>query len=128
MPVTGTRRQTSGPVAPCVAVARKIVAMRKQRRAYLPWVSFNEPAWDMMLHLFIAEHHGQQQSISSLCGASRVSESTALRQVAELIANGYLIRRPDPYDRRRSLIALSPGSVRQITAYLRRMAVIDDEE
>lgn len=78
---------------------------------------FGEPAWDMMLDLFIRRNDRSTTSISSLCIAASVPQTTALRWVTAMVAAGIFVREQDPFDRRRSYVELS-ADVRERMAQL----------
>lgn len=90
--------------------ARRLIAERRQRERLLGSEFFGEPAWDMLLDLFAAHVEGKQISVSSLCIASAVPPTTALRWISSLTQKGVLIRRRDPSDGRRMLIELAPDA------------------
>nr|WP_277924321.1 winged helix DNA-binding protein [Sphingomonas sp. CROZ-RG-20F-R02-07] len=62
----------------------------------------------MLLDLFAAELERAKVSVSSLCIAAAVAPTTALRWIARLTEAGLFERRPDPADRRRAFMALTP--------------------
>lgn len=68
---------------------------------------FGEPAWDMMLDLFIASQKRQRVNVSSACLAGVAPHATSLRWLGSLERRGFVIRDPDPSDRRRVYVRLS---------------------
>jgi DNA-binding MarR family transcriptional regulator len=96
------------------AVARLIITTRDLRDRTLPGMRFTDPAWDILLDLFIATRRGQALTVSDVGLASRVPHTTALRWVDYLIDKGALESEPDSNDKRRRLIRLTPD-------YLARM-------
>lgn len=87
---------------------------------------FEDPAWDMMLDLYAAELEGSQVSVSSLCIAAGVAPTTALRWIAKMTDMELLIRHPDPVDRRRAFMTLSPRArdgMRDYMLALRKMDI-----
>jgi hypothetical protein len=93
--------------APAIATAKRILDARRRRSAAFPDISFGEPAWDIMLDLFIAREEGQRVSTSSLCSAAGVPMTTALRWVTKMTADGVLVRTADAQDGRRFFFTLS---------------------
>jgi len=79
---------------------------------------FEDPAWDMLLDLFAAELEGTQVSVSSLCIAAGVAPTTALRWIAKMTEMELFIRHPDPADRRRAFMTLSPRASEAMHAYM----------
>ncbi|WP_162177366.1 MULTISPECIES: JAB domain-containing protein [Novosphingobium] len=78
---------------------------------------FGEPAWDMLIELFIHQCEGKPLSTSSLCIASGLSMSSALRLVQRLIDAGLVEREVDPGDGRRNFISLSRGTAHRLKAF-----------
>jgi DNA-binding MarR family transcriptional regulator len=87
---------------------RRVIRARRLREQFFDPGMFEDPAWDMLLDLFAAELEGAQVSVSSLCIAAAVAPTTALRWIAKMTEAGLFERRPDPFDRRRAFMALSP--------------------
>lgn len=100
--------------------AASLYAQRRARdRAFGEIASFfNEPAWDILLDLFVAEGEGKQVSVSSACIAACVPPTTGLRWIRYLTEAGFVEERVDTGDRRRRLLRLAPGSTRMMRAYL----------
>ena len=69
---------------------------------------FEDPGWDMLLDLYAADLERRRVSVSSLCIAAAVAPTTALRWIARMTDSGLFERQPDPHDRRRAYMALSP--------------------
>ena len=79
---------------------------------------FGEPAWDMLLDLFISTADGRKTPITNLCIASCVPMSTALRCLDKLIKAGLVAKHPDVVDGRRNLIELTEGGAEMVEALL----------
>lgn len=79
---------------------------------------FADPAWDMLLDLLAAELEDIPVSVSSLCIAAAVAQTTALRWVGKLAGIGLIERRPDPNDGRRAFVALSVAARDGLSRYL----------
>ncbi|KQT31902.1 hypothetical protein ASG29_08440 [Sphingomonas sp. Leaf412] len=103
-------RFDAGPVAASITApeVRDVIKARRLRDRFLGEGLFEDPAWDMLLDLFAAELEGARVSVSSLCIAAAVAPTTALRWIGRLTDTGLLERAPDPQDRRRAFVALSP--------------------
>ncbi|WP_447766144.1 JAB domain-containing protein [Sphingopyxis panaciterrae] len=78
---------------------------------------FGDPAWEMLVDLFIHECKGKDLSITSLCVAVSIPMSSALRLAQKLCDAGILRRVPDPIDGRRSIIKLEPAIAHRLRAY-----------
>jgi hypothetical protein len=68
---------------------------------------FGEPAWDILLDLFISAKQGKRVSVSSACIGAAVPTTTALRWLAVLESRGHIVREDDPADARRAFLHLS---------------------
>jgi len=97
---------------------RTIIRARRLRERHFGKDLFADPAWDMLLDLMAARIEGQAVAVSSLCIAAAVPPTTALRWIKAMTDVGLLMRVPDPEDRRRVFIELSPCAVEAMTGYL----------
>lgn len=89
-------------------LARKTYALRRKRAAIFGNPDlFGEPAWDILLDLFIAHGDGKSVSVSSACIGSAAPATTGLRWLAVLADEGLIVRENDPQDQRRVLVRLS---------------------
>ncbi len=71
----------------------------------------------MLLDLYAAHYEGKLVSVSSLCIASNVPSTTALRAIQTMSDEGCLIRQRDPLDGRRIFLALSDTARVNLDAY-----------
>ncbi|MGV1681786.1 JAB domain-containing protein [Sphingopyxis sp. NJF-3] len=78
---------------------------------------FGEPAWDMLVDLFIHEAEARPVSTSSVCIASGLPMTSALRLLQQLCDAGLVTREPDHDDGRRNFIRLAPDLGHRLTAY-----------
>lgn len=81
---------------------------------------FFDPAWNILLDLYISERKGTMVSVSSMCIASKVPSTTALRWLTMIEKRGLIARRPDDYDRRRSFLYLTEDGRKKIETTLDR--------
>lgn len=79
--------------------------------------AFSEPAWDMLIDLYIHEGEGKPVSTSSICIASGLPMSSALRLLQKLCETGAVTRTADPADGRRNFIRLAPEIRERLTEY-----------
>lgn len=98
------------------------IRARRDRSQYLPSELFADPAWDMMLELLRAEITQRRVSVSSLCHASGVPATTALRWITNLVKKGIFVRRPDQLDGRRFFVELSPEVSSALRGYFAALA------
>lgn len=104
------------------AFAKRLIADRHARYTEFPSELFADPAWDILLDLFVAFADGLRISVSSAMIAANVPPTTALRWIALMTDRGYLVRVPDPRDRRRVHVELANNAVMRIQSYLEGIA------
>ncbi|NND49953.1 MAG: MarR family transcriptional regulator, partial [Rhizobiales bacterium] len=83
-------------------LARQTYRNRRLRAEIFPHGEFfGEPAWDILLDLFIAAKERRRVSVTSACIGAAVPATTALRWVSILEEQSLLQREADPRDARR---------------------------
>lgn len=90
-----------------LAIARDLLAMRRYRDALFGGDLFGEPAWDLLLELYLAADGRKPFTVSNLGVSARVPPTTALRWTGLLLERGLIERTPDRKDGRRVLISLT---------------------
>jgi len=90
-----------------VNVAKRLYETRRRRDEVLGASLFSEPAWDILLDLFISYHEDRRLSVSAVCIGAQAPSATALRYLAILQEAGLVVRTRDQSDGRRSHIQLS---------------------
>ena len=101
-------------------LAVEIVRSRRQRSAVFgDGDLFGEPAWDILLALYIAEQGQQKLSVSSVSDAARLPLATGLRWMEKLEKDGWVHRTPDSSDRRRSWVLLTERASNRMRRYLK---------
>ncbi len=103
------------------AIVDMIVEARRERNRWFVKTSrcFSNPGWDIIADLASAGLAGRQVSVSSACLAAGVPQSTALRYVGVLEADGFVLRIPDPTDGRRFFLQLTDRGWSQLHGYVR---------
>lgn len=101
-----------------IAAARRMVRERLRRSQFFKAELFADPAWDMMLDIFLAEAEGRETPVMNLCLSSQVPETTTLRWVKTLEHAGIFVRQKDEHDQRRVLVRLSPAAAKAMADYL----------
>lgn len=91
-----------------VELARQTYEDRRRRtKIFQSEELFGEPAWDILLDLFIAAKERRRVSVTSACIGSAVPSTTALRWITILEKQTLLVREADPGDARRVYVKLS---------------------
>jgi len=101
------------------SIARAEYASRRRREALFSKSLFADPAWDMLLDLYVQRHAGRAISIHSLCVAASVPQTTAVRWIGRLEEFGMVSRRPCQKDHRVIHVTLTDNAVMTMQAYLR---------
>ena len=78
---------------------------------------FSDPAWDILIDLYIATEEGRQISVSSACVASAASTTTALRCLKTLEKAGHVVRKEDPTDARRVFMSLTDSAIKTVRKF-----------
>ncbi|WP_413629904.1 winged helix DNA-binding protein [Novosphingobium sp. JCM 18896] len=107
----------AGPSLPDPRLLRRIVRNRQARAKFFGSLPFADPAWDILLDLAAARIERQRVCVTSLCIASGVPPTTALRWIKVLTNAGLLTRVNDETDRRRTFIALSDRAADAMARY-----------
>jgi hypothetical protein len=118
-PDTGVERliRASRPPLPDPRLVRRIIRQRQLRARYFDGELFADPAWDMLLDLTAARAEHTRVSVTSLCIASQVPPTTALRWIGQMTDAGMLERVEDDLDRRRAFVALSDSTADGMARY-----------
>lgn len=109
-------RATRTPL-PDPRLLRRIIRQRQLRARFFDGDLFADPAWDMLLDLTAARAEHKRVSVTSLCIASGVPPTTALRWINQLSEAGLLQRSEDDTDRRRAFLSLTDRAADAMTRY-----------
>lgn len=101
-----------------VALIKGLIRARRLRSQFFPADLFADPAWDMLLDLMTARLEGRGVAVSSLCIASEVPPTTALRWINTMTEANLFTRVADSKDGRRVFIELTDVAERAMAAYL----------
>lgn len=83
---------------------------------------FGEPAWDVMLELFISQTKDEKVSVKSACINSDAPASTTMRWLMVLEQHGLISTAQDPDDPKRCLIHLTATGYEGMLRYLENIA------
>ena len=101
-----------------VKLAKRIRDMRKARTRFFDIDLFGEPAWDIILALYLSDAEGYRLKVTDLVNESQATASTALRWIDRLQELGLITRRENPLDRRSQFLEMPADGLRKITALL----------
>lgn len=105
------------PPLPDPRLVRMVIRQRQARARFFDVSLFADPAWDMLLDLTAARAEHARVSVTSLCIASGVPPTTALRWINQMVDAGLLERVEDEADRRRAFIQLSDNAADAMARY-----------
>jgi DNA-binding MarR family transcriptional regulator len=98
--------------------ARALYRKRRLRARYFPASLLVEPTWDMLLDLFIADCERRRITVKSVCIASNVPTTTAMRHLRWLQEQGLVERLSHPRDARSIHVRLTAAAITAMENYL----------
>jgi DNA-binding MarR family transcriptional regulator len=98
--------------------ARRILALRRARISILNKSMFGEPAWEMLLELYVNKDYGARLSVGRLSELSGAPATTALRWLDYLEKEKLVAREPNPTDRRTEFVELTEKGCSAMEQYL----------
>lgn len=102
------------------AWAERLFAERRRRDALFPDELFGEPAWDLLLAMFIAREKSQAMILCKAYKAAGVSDTTGRRLLDRMEEDGLITRRRAPRSRKMRIVELTDLAVARLTDYLAR--------
>lgn len=98
--------------------ARRTIRRRLLRRQLIGSEElFGEPAWEILLDVFVHEYEGKPLAITSTCATAGIPMSSGLRLIQKLCDADILRRIPDTFDGRRCFVRLQPAAYDRMRAY-----------
>lgn len=98
--------------------ARQLLAGHKQRDLYFDPMLFSNPAWDILLNLYVADAEGKPVGVLDACAVSPVPQGVALRWLGYLKQEEMVIETQDPAHPRQTVLRLSDQTRLTISSYL----------
>lgn len=99
-------------------LATNMKLARDWRARYFESEIFGEPGWDILLALYIARGRGYRLKVGDACSESRAPTTTALRWLDHIENAGLIERRSNSFDKRSSLLEISPEGISRMTEFL----------
>lgn len=104
-------------------IAERALRNRQSRAEFIGTREiFGEPAWDMLLDLFIRQTKEEQVSMKTACLQAEAPATTVLRWLKVLEHNGLVGTGQDQADPSRHLIHLTPTGYEGMLRYLESIA------
>ncbi|WP_347567177.1 MarR family transcriptional regulator [Sphingobium sp. BYY-5] len=104
-----------------ISVAKQYLEIRRQRCEEVPDL-FQDPAWDILIDLFLSNLNGKRVSVSSACIASCAPPTTALRYIGHLQERGFIDSSCDKQDGRLRILNLTPMGQDLVARFMVRLA------
>ena len=103
------------------ADAARVQFSRNWRRKELDSEILGEPAWDILLALFVVDNDRRRLSVTELAKMTQTPPTTALRWVAVLENRELVRRRQNPFDQRVVHVELTDKGRRSMESYFMRL-------
>jgi len=128
--INTNRENASQPAKPSQArlieIADGLYRLRRRREALMSPAFgadlFADPAWDILLDLYVKNGRNEDVSVTQACSAAVVPVTTALRYITVLADRGLIERSKNPDDGRSYLLRLSADALHLMEDILTEMA------
>ena len=87
--------------------AEEVLQLNRQRMAIVGAELFGDPAWNIMLDLFVREADGKETTVTSACIGADAPSTTALRHLAHLVERQLVHRITCSVDHRKVYVRLT---------------------
>ena len=111
-----SREEATGEFFHLIQCAKWQWELRERRLQIFGKAMFGEPAWDMLLLLYIHQAN-RRHTVSSLIEGVGAAGSTALRWLDYLIDQKLVVRDSHPTDARKVVVGLTDHAVRLLNSY-----------
>ena len=117
-PAEGVADDADGRDHALAAIAERMYQERRRRSRHFPSHLFAEPAWDILLDLFVNGVRNRAISITSACIAGGIPATTGLRWLGLLEKEGLLVREISGDDARVTWVRLSDQGLNAVRGYI----------
>ena len=101
--------------------ARKSLSALRERGRLFGAGLFTDPAWTILLQLFVAGEEGRKAKAECVCAAASVPETVALRCIALLVSAKLVKRRPHAGDPAGTYLELTEAGRARLCEYFNRV-------
>lgn len=113
--------RTTGKAGRLRMLARDVFLRRSARNRFIEAPVFGEPAWDMLLALYVAELTGAKYTVTQVSSYSGTPATTALRWLDHLEKQQYVSRSRSSKDGRCIFVELSDKARAELDAYFEKL-------
>lgn len=96
---------------------RREIRRRAERSKFFPAEIFGEPAWNILLDLYLSASFDRPVTVSNACDASSVPHSTAIRWIDMLVDLGMIERQQSELDQRVIFLRLTSTAEKKLISY-----------
>jgi len=107
----------SAPRAELIAYARSSMQHRQARTRFFANAMLGEPAWDLLLVLYVAEGTGECVTVNAAAERAGLAATSAKRWIEYLEKEHLVLRRPHERDGRRIVLTLSAKGQASLDTY-----------
>lgn len=97
---------------------KQIYAAQRIRRKTFDTPLIGDPAWEILLYVFIATSESRAVTVGEACQIESASQATAQRYVNYMVDRGLLQRSPNASDKRSSILTISESGISKMISYL----------
>jgi DNA-binding MarR family transcriptional regulator len=108
------------------SVAQLSLAVRQERNQHFSPAMFGEPAWDLLLALYVEQAENEAPTVSMLAKVAGIPITTALRWMDYLEEKRLIERERSSFDRRASTVTLSESGRTRLEGYFAEVLVALD--
>lgn len=108
-------------------VARDTLEYRRRRYRYFPRGMLGEPAFDIMLCLYVAESEQRHVTHTMIAEMAEVPSSSAHRWIDFLVGKRFLDRAKHPFDSRATVLMLTPEGRKSLQSLFDDIAQVGRE-
>ena len=116
--LTGAEPQPVEHECELIRAAQCILQRRQRRNDLFNRDIFGEPAWDMLLTLFVRDSSGASSTAVQLVTAAETAPSTGVRWLGYLEKEGLVTRRRHPLDHQTEFVELTDRARDSLERYL----------
>jgi hypothetical protein len=109
--------------AAALETARRLWRARRERDRIFGSTLAADPAWDILLDLFIAMGEGREVTVASVSAATGVPEPIVLRCIAHLVEAKLVARQVRPVGRDTMFLTLTERAVAMMSEFLDRTTI-----
>lgn len=99
-------------------LASRYLKLRARRSEISNGHLFSDPAWDILLDLFVGRVNGRDVTVTSACIASGRPSTTSLRYIDRMSQNGLLYRQKDTHDHRKVYLRITDSAFHTVADWI----------